>query len=94
MKLIIAPRSHLFPISAVSSDMERVLAIGLNAISSGFDKLARDAEKTVQSFSPNSTDDAVSAMVELKRDALEIRAGAAIVRTGAELSRYTLDIVA
>ncbi len=94
MKLIIASGSHLFHVSAVSSDMDGVLAIGRNAIASGFDKLARDSERTVRAFSPSSADDGVSGMVDLTRDALEVRAGAAIVRTGAELSRYTLDIVA
>ncbi|MEY4701997.1 MAG: hypothetical protein RL326_2184 [Pseudomonadota bacterium] len=74
--------------------MDGVLAIGRNAIASGFDKLARDVERTVRAFSPNSADDGVSAMVDLTRDALEVRAAVAIVRTGAELSRYTLDIVA
>jgi hypothetical protein len=94
VKLIIAPGAHLFPVSAVSSDMEGALAIGLNAIALGFDKISRDTSRAAQAFSPNSADDGVSAMVDLRRDALEVRAGAAIVRTGAELSQYILDIVA
>lgn len=74
--------------------MEGVLQIGLRAISEGLDRLHRDAERATRAFTPDSTEDAVSAMVDLKKDALAIRAGAAIVRTGSDLYRYTLDIVA
>lgn len=74
--------------------MEGVLQIGLQAITEGFDRLNRDAERATRAFTPDSPDDVVSAIVDLKRDSLGIRAGAAIVRTGSDLYRYTLDIIA
>jgi len=74
--------------------MEGVLQIGLRAIREGLGRLNRDAERATRAFTPDSTEDAVSALVDLKQDALGIRAGVAIVRTGSDLSKYTLDIIA
>jgi hypothetical protein len=74
--------------------MNSVLSIGLQAVASGYDKLTRDSERALQAFTSASSEDLVSAMTDLTKDALEIRAGTRIIRTGAELSRYTLDIMA
>lgn len=74
--------------------MDSVLSIGLRAVASGYDKLTRDSTRAVQAFSPNSSEDIVSAITDLSKDALEIRTGTSIIRTGAELYRYTLDIMA
>jgi hypothetical protein len=94
VKLILALSCKLFRFSAVSWDMDDTISIGLQAIASGFDKLTRDSIRAVQASNPNSSEDIVPAITGLAKDALEIGAGNAIIRTGAELYRYTIDIMA
>ncbi len=74
--------------------MDTVLGIGLQGMSQGLERLSRDAQRVTEAFTPNSSQDPVSAFVDLQQDALAVKAGAAVIRSGAELYRYSLDILA
>ena len=74
--------------------MDTVLRLGLQSITDNFNRLNDDALRLTRAFTPDSTEDVVSAIIDLKQDALGIRAGAFVVRVGSDLSAYTLDIIA
>lgn len=74
--------------------MENISAIGLSAIQTGYSRAAADSQRAVQAFTPNSQEDAVASFINLSQDALLVRAGAAIVKTGRDLADATLHIIA
>lgn len=74
--------------------MGEIAQIGLRAITESINRLTSDAERVARAFTPDSTEDAVSGMIDLTRDGLGVRAGAAIVRAGSDLYSYTLDLIA
>lgn len=74
--------------------MDTISAIGLSAIQNGYDRAAANSQRAVQAFTPNSQEDAVRSFINLNQDALLVRAGVAIVKTGQDLAAATLDIIA
>jgi hypothetical protein len=74
--------------------MDPISRIGLATIQSGSSRAAQDSAQVVRAFSPDAAEDPVEALINLRQDATQVRAGVAIVQTATDLTRYILDIVA
>jgi hypothetical protein len=74
--------------------MDAISAVGLSAIQTGYSRATQDSQRAVEAFTPNSQEDAVRSFINLRQDALLVQAGAAIVKTGQELSATTMHLIA
>lgn len=74
--------------------MDSIFQAGLRAIQNGFTSAADSAERVSRSFQPESNEDPVGPLIDLKQSATEVSAGAKIIQTGARLIGNLLDILA
>lgn len=74
--------------------MDIISSMGLSGMNRGIDMAAASAERVVETFSAPGTDDGAAALVELSMSALQVRASAAIVKTGQEVQNSILSVIA
>ena len=74
--------------------MDGIARAGLAGIQTGMAAAANASARIANSFQPESTDDGISAMVDLSRAEQQVSASAAVVRTGSSLQGALLDIFA
>ena len=74
--------------------MDALFAAGLQGMQTGMAQALDASVRITRAFTPDSQDDAVTAMVDLNTAARQVQASSAVIRTGDELTGYVLDIMA
>jgi len=73
--------------------MDSIIGTGLAGVKRGTESAARNAERVVRAFSPDSTEDPVGPLVDLQADERQVQASAKVIQTGDKLLGAILDIV-
>ena len=70
------------------------LSSALSGIDSGFERMNRSAERVARLGDGNADVDLAREVVEQKVAGVEVRAGAALIRSAEEMQRTLLDVLA
>lgn len=66
---------------------------GLAGIQSGLARAAQSADRVTRAFLPESAEDPVEPLIELKQASNQVKASAAVVKVGDEVLGTILDIL-
>ena len=73
--------------------MDSVLASGLRGVLAGVSGASRDAERVTRAFEPDSTEEPVGPLIDLKADQRQVQASAVVIKVGDQLLGSILDIL-
>ena len=73
---------------------DSITGIGLKGVLSGLERASKAASEASTALSPNGSGDLVTPLVDLKQAELQTRASAQVIKTGDELTKSVLDILA
>lgn len=73
--------------------MDSIFSIGLAGVHRGMENVSRDAERVMRSFTPDSTEDPVKPILDLKGDQRQVEASTKILQIGDGMLGSILDIL-
>lgn len=74
--------------------MDEITNTGLQGMQRGIEQVAQSTERIVRGFTPESTEDASAAIVDMQSGARQVQASVAVVEAGLDMPRYILDLMA
>ena len=79
--------------STIHDTMDSIIGTGLRGIQTGLQNAARDADRVVKAFSPESNEEPTEAIVALQADQRQVEASAQVVKVGDRMLGSILDIL-
>lgn len=73
--------------------VDSILRSGLTGLQTGFERSAQSADRITKAFLPDSTEDPVVPLIELKQASNQVKASAKVIKVGDEMLGTVLDIL-
>ncbi|MFO0415864.1 MAG: hypothetical protein ACK5Y6_01115 [Pseudomonadota bacterium] len=87
------PQKLKLPRKAPDSQyMDELFSVGTQGLNNGFQRASEASQRLIRSFSAESEDDSVQAIIDITTASREVEAAANIIRTANDLNRYILDL--
>lgn len=74
--------------------VDSIAGTALKGIKAGLESAAQDAQRVSDAFRPDSTEDPVQPLVDLKLDQFQVKANTKVLEVDEEMNKSILDILA
>ena len=78
----------------MSSDVNSIIQTGLAGVLSGMQSAAQHVDEINQAFTGASAQDPIEPIVGLTQDETQVKASAAVIKVGQDLTQSVLDLLA